>query len=160
MCAQHRLQTSFAKLLVEPPFSSGFHVNSATLFGHSRSSSGINNDLYLSIYQCTYLYSCCSQLVHRASVKRSFTSVSQSYRQSVGLLGRGVSYAKGRYLHRTIQTQNKRIQTSMPWVGFEHMISVFEWGNSFHALDGATTMIWDLRTLLYVFQCCLVIFGL
>jgi hypothetical protein len=28
-----------------------------------------------------------------------YTSVSQSYRQSVGLLGRGISPSKGRYLH-------------------------------------------------------------
>jgi hypothetical protein len=44
-------------------------------------------------------------LQHRQSVKRF---VSLSYRQSVGPLGRGISLSKGRYVHRTTQTQNKR----------------------------------------------------
>jgi hypothetical protein len=47
--------------------------------------------------------------------------------------------------HRTTQTQNKRTQTSMPWVGFEFTIPVFERAKTFHALDRATTMI-DLRS--------------
>jgi hypothetical protein len=47
-------------------------------------------------------------------------------RQSVGLLGRGISPSQGRYLHRTTQIHNKRRQTSMPWVGFELTIPVSE----------------------------------
>jgi hypothetical protein len=47
-------------------------------------------------------------------------------RQSVGLLERGISPSQGRYLHRTTQTQNKRRQTSMPWMGFEPTIPVRE----------------------------------
>jgi hypothetical protein len=35
--------------------------------------------------------------------------------------------------HRTTQTQNKGTQTSMPWVGFEPMISVFERAKTVHA---------------------------
>jgi hypothetical protein len=35
--------------------------------------------------------------------------------------------------HRTAQTQNKRTQTSMPRVGFERTIPVFEWAKTIHA---------------------------
>jgi hypothetical protein len=37
-------------------------------------------------------------------------------RQSVGLLGREISPSQGSYIHRTTQTQNKRTQTSIPWI--------------------------------------------
>jgi hypothetical protein len=37
--------------------------------------------------------------------------------------------------HRTAQTQNKRTQTSMPRVGLECTIPVFERGKTVHALD-------------------------
>jgi hypothetical protein len=43
--------------------------------------------------------------------------------------------------YRTTQIQNKRIQTSMPWVGFEPIIPVFERAKTVHALDRAATMI-------------------
>jgi hypothetical protein len=43
--------------------------------------------------------------------------------------------------HRTTQTQNKRIQTSMPRVGFEPTIQVFERAKTVHALDRAVTLI-------------------
>jgi hypothetical protein len=43
--------------------------------------------------------------------------------------------------HRTIQTQNKRTQTSMLRVGFEPKIPVFEQVKTFHALDRAATVI-------------------
>jgi hypothetical protein len=53
--------------------------------------------------------------------------VSYSYTQSVGLLGRGISPSQGRYLHteQPIQTQNKRTQTFMSWVGFAPTTPVF-----------------------------------
>jgi hypothetical protein len=60
--------------------------------------------------------------------------------QSVGLPGWGVSPSQGRYLHRTTQTQNKRTQTSMPWVGFEPTILVFERAKTVHSLDSAATV--------------------
>jgi hypothetical protein len=41
----------------------------------------------------------------------------------------------------TTQTQNKRTQTSMPWVGFELMTPMFERTKTVHALDGAATLI-------------------
>jgi hypothetical protein len=49
--------------------------------------------------------------------------------QSVGLLG------------RTVQTQNKRTQTSMPRVGFETTTPVSERAKKVHALDRAVTVI-------------------
>jgi hypothetical protein len=49
--------------------------------------------------------------------------------------------SEGRYLHRTTQTQEKRRQTSMPRVGFEPTIPVFERAKTFHATDRAATVI-------------------
>jgi hypothetical protein len=44
-------------------------------------------------------------------------------------------------IHRTTQTQNKRTQTSMPRVGFETTIPVFERAKAFQDLDRAATVI-------------------
>jgi hypothetical protein len=57
---------------------------------------------YLSIpifYLSIYLYSCCSHLEHRASVKRFVSLNFLNFRQSVGLLERVISPSQGRYLH-------------------------------------------------------------
>jgi hypothetical protein len=43
--------------------------------------------------------------------------------------------------HRTARTQNKRIQSSMPEVGFEPTISMFEQVKTVHALDRAAAVI-------------------
>jgi hypothetical protein len=43
--------------------------------------------------------------------------------------------------HRTTQTQNKRTQTSMPRMGFESTIPVFDRAETVHALDRAATVI-------------------
>jgi hypothetical protein len=50
------------------------------------------------------LYSCCSNLDHRASMKRFVSLQFLNLRHSVGLLGRGISPSQGHYL---TQTQNK-----------------------------------------------------
>jgi hypothetical protein len=42
---------------------------------------------------------------------------------------------------RTTHTQNKRIQTSMPWTGFEPTIPALERAKTVHALDRAATVI-------------------
>jgi hypothetical protein len=42
---------------------------------------------------------------------------------------------------KTTQTQNKRTQTSMPPVGFELTITVFERAKTVHALDRAATLV-------------------
>jgi hypothetical protein len=57
---------------------------------------------------------------------RPLFSVSSSFTQSVGLLGRGMSQSQGRYQHTTAQTENKRTQTSMTQAEFEPTIPVFE----------------------------------
>jgi hypothetical protein len=44
-------------------------------------------------------------------------------------------------IHRTTQTQNKSARTSMPWVGFEPTIPVFEGPKTVHALDSAAAVI-------------------
>jgi hypothetical protein len=79
--------------------------------------------------------SCCSHLEHRASVKSFISFQFLNLRQSVGLLGRGISPTQGRYLHRTTQRQNKSRQTSMPSVGFEPTIPTFERAKTVHASD-------------------------
>jgi hypothetical protein len=64
------------------------------------------------------------------------------FTQSVGLLGRGISPSQGRYLHTELHKQNKRTQTSMPQVGFEPTIPLFERAKTVHhALDRAATVI-------------------
>jgi hypothetical protein len=68
-------------------------------------------------------------------------SESQSYMQSVGLLGLGISQSQDRYLYMTTLTQNKCTQTSMPRAGFEPTIPVFELAKAVHALDCAATVI-------------------
>jgi hypothetical protein len=60
-----------------------------------------------------------------------------TYTQSGGLLG-GVGSSRR---EAATYTQNKRTQTSMPRVGFEPMIPVFEWAKKVHALNRAATVI-------------------
>jgi hypothetical protein len=87
------------------------------------------NRIILSIYACTVLVDpgpCFSFL---------------SYTQSVGLLGLVVSPSLGRYLHTEQYKQNKRIRTSMPLVGFEPTILVFEGAKTVHALHRAAAVI-------------------
>jgi hypothetical protein len=43
--------------------------------------------------------------------------------------------------HRTTQIQNKHVQTSLPRVGYELTISVFEWAKIVHALDSSGTVV-------------------
>jgi hypothetical protein len=47
--------------------------------------------------------------------------------------------------HRTSQTQNKRIQTSIPQVGFEPANPVFEPSKTVRALDYVTTVIGSIK---------------
>jgi hypothetical protein len=84
------------------------------------------------------VYSCCSHLEHRASVKRFVSLQFLNVRHSVRLLGRVISPSQGHYL---TQTQNKHKQTSMPGVGFEPTIAASERAKTVHALDRAATVI-------------------
>jgi hypothetical protein len=108
---------------------------------------------YLSIS----VYSCCSHLEHRASLKRFVSFQFLNLRQSVGLLGRGIIPTQGLYLHRTTQTQNKRRQISMPWVGFKPMIPVLKRPKTFHALDRAATVIGLYQTSVRKITACTVL---
>jgi hypothetical protein len=51
------------------------------------------------------------------------------------------SVARPLPIYRTTQTRNKRTQTSMPWMGFEPTIPVFERAKTVHALDRVATVI-------------------
>jgi hypothetical protein len=97
-----------------------------------------------SVLYCSFIhffYSCCSTCSIRHPWNASFHFSFLIFRQSVGLLGGGISLSQGRYLHRTTQTQNKRRQTSMPRMGFESAIPAFERAKTVHALDRAATVI-------------------
>jgi hypothetical protein len=89
-------------------------------------------------WTCLPIYSCCSLLKHRTSVKRFVSLQFLNLRQSVGLLGWGISQSQGGFLHTE---QHKRRQTSMPWVGFEPTIPVFELAKTVYALDRTGTLI-------------------
>jgi hypothetical protein len=52
--------------------------------------------------------------------------------KSVGLLGRGISPSQGRYLHTEQHKQRINAHTSMPRVGFEPTIPVFERAKTVH----------------------------
>jgi hypothetical protein len=84
------------------------------------------------------VYSCCSHLEHRTSVKRFVSLQFLNAKHSVGLLERVISPSQGRHL---TQTQNRRKQTSMPRVRFEPTIPAFERAKTVHALDRAATVI-------------------
>jgi hypothetical protein len=89
--------------------------------------------IYLSL---SLFYSCYSHLKYRASVKRFVSLQFLNLRVSVGLLGQGNSPSKGYYL-----TQTEYTQISMPSVGFEPTIPVFERTKIFHTSDHAATVI-------------------
>jgi hypothetical protein len=87
-----------------------------------------------------FVYSCCSHLEHKASVKRFVSLQFLNLRHSVGLLGQVISLSQGLYL---TQIQDKYKQISMPRVGLEPMNPAFERAKTVHASDHAATMIGD-----------------
>jgi hypothetical protein len=60
--------------------------------------------------------------------------------------------------HRTIQTQNKRTQTSMFWVGFEPTIPVFEQAKTVHARSNTEIVgsnpTWSMDVCVHLFCLC------
>jgi hypothetical protein len=52
--------------------------------------------------------------------------------------------------HRTTQTQNKRTQTSMPWVRFEPRIPALKRAKTVHALDRAAIVICECQCVCIV----------
>jgi hypothetical protein len=95
--------------------------------------------IYLSIYLSTYLwlYSPCEPL--------PLFQFHNLYK--VGGTPWTVDQPVARPLptHRTTQTQNKRTQTSMPRVGFEPTIPVFERAKTVHALECLATEIGNVQ---------------
>jgi hypothetical protein len=81
------------------------------------------------------LYSCCSNLEHRASVKFFISLQFPNLRQSVGLHERRISPPEARYLHRKTQTQHKMRRRSISLEGFEPAIPTLEWVKIFYALE-------------------------
>jgi hypothetical protein len=61
-------------------------------------------------------------------------------------------FARPLLAHKTAQTLNKRTQTSMPQVGFEPTIPVFERTKKVHNLDRAATVIGVTKNLTCVKQ--------
>jgi hypothetical protein len=59
------------------------------------------------------------------------------YTQSAELLWRLISPSQGRYLH----TEQHKDRYPCFWVGFEHMIPVFERAKTVHELDRSATVI-------------------
>jgi hypothetical protein len=71
-----------------------------------------------------FFYSCCSHFEYRAYVKRFVSLQFLNLKQSVGLLGRGISPSQGRYLHTNTQTDihascGIRTHDSSVWAGEE-----------------------------------------
>jgi hypothetical protein len=83
------------------------------------------------------VYSCCSHLEHRASVKRFVSLQFLNLRHSVGLLGQVISPSQGRYL---TQTQKKHRHPCLDW-GSNPRSQCSERAKTVHALDGAATVI-------------------
>jgi hypothetical protein len=77
-------------------------------------------------------------LGNKALVKRFASLQFLNLRKSVGLLGRVISPSQGRYRK---QTKNKHKQISMPWLGFEPAVPVFERAKTIHASGRAATVI-------------------
>jgi hypothetical protein len=83
------------------------------------------------------VYSCCSHLEPRTSVKRFVSLQFINLRHSVGPLDEWSARRKAATYHK----QNKHKQSFMLWVGFEPTISAFEWAKTDYALDRAATVI-------------------
>jgi hypothetical protein len=94
------------------------------------------------------VYSCCSHLEHRTSVKHFISLQFLNLRHSVGLLGRVISPSQGRYL---TQTRNKHKEPSMPRVGFQPTIPAFKRAKTVHALDRAATVMGAIYFHSYTF---------
>jgi hypothetical protein len=91
--------------------------------------------IYLSIYLSVCICSCCSHFGYRGSMKRFGSLQLLNLRQSVWLLGRGISPSQGLYLHR----HNERKQTSMFWMWFEPTIPELKRAKTFLALHSVAT---------------------
>jgi hypothetical protein len=92
-------------------------------------------------YNFFFFSLCLHELGPLACANSELILKSESYKQSVGLLGRGISTSQSNYLHRKTQIQNKCRQTLTPRVGFETKIPVFERDKTFRVLGRAAKLI-------------------
>jgi hypothetical protein len=121
---------------------------------------------YLSIYSSICLFICPSVCL---SLYLCFYS---PFIDLVRSLSSSIVYTVGRTLwkadkpvttpqltHRATQTQNKRIQTCMPWMGFEPTIPALERAKTVHALYCAATVIGsNVNSYLFIYPICLSIY--
>jgi hypothetical protein len=70
-----------------------------------------------------------------------FQFLNPIYSRYDSLEGGSVRRKATTYTHTTTQTQNKRTQTSVPRMGFEHTVPPFKREKRAHALDRAATVI-------------------
>jgi hypothetical protein len=73
------------------------------------------------------------------------------FTQSVEHLGRWISSSQGRYLHTGQHRHRINTHISMPQVGFEPRILVFERTKTVHALDRAATVMGPPSQLFIVY---------
>jgi hypothetical protein len=92
----------------------------------------MNPSFYLSIYLSIYLW-----LYSPMLGLGRFFNFSIFYTVGMTPWTGNQPVARPLLTHRTTQTRNKRTQISMPQVGFEPTIAVFERGTTVHALDRA-----------------------
>jgi hypothetical protein len=122
----------------------------------------LSDSIFTLWHSASELLGLCPHLVHFSyrsfllSISGSYLSIYEStdlcwtleavsvnlFTESVGHLGRGgVSSSQGRYLHTGQHKQNTRTQTSIPEVGLEPTIPVYELAKTVHASDSAATVI-------------------
>jgi hypothetical protein len=107
---------------------------------------------YLSIYLSVCLSVCLSVYlsvylsIHLSMALQPLWTLAVSQFLNIYTVGRTLwmgnhSIARPQSAHRTTQIQNKRTQTSMPQVGFEPTIAVFERAETVYALNRANAVI-------------------
>jgi hypothetical protein len=114
---------------------------------------------YCLVCLSVYLFSCCSHLEHRASVKRFVSLQLLDLGQSIGLLREGISSSQGRDLHRTTQTNIHAlsgVRTHVPgcWAGEDiswlrlrdhcDRLRSFKQGRVYPCSDGSSWEVWPV----------------
>jgi hypothetical protein len=79
----------------------------------------------------------------------------ESYKQSVEVLGLGISSPQGRSVHRTTQRQKECKNISLPRVKFELTIQVSKRAKTFSALDRTATVTGPVSLTTFLFHVCL-----
>jgi hypothetical protein len=114
----------------------------------------LHNERVHNLFSPTSLFPVAPTSEHRAPVKLFHFSF-LILRQSVGLLGRGISPSQGCYLHRTTQTQNKRRHPCMSGIRtHDHSVRASEDGSFLRPRGHSLTHIMILlkEVKLFVFH--------